>query len=167
MTPYHVGKHHVGKRFSRTVTFDSESVRAFATMAGDHNPLHHDPAFAANSRFGGLIASGAHCGALLMGLVATELTRDPDCTTASLDFSFKLRQPVYVGQTLVLEWTIETKTPAARLGGELLHLKGHVIDSAGIVYVTAAATCLLLPAMANSTAGRESVDSIRRAPASG
>jgi acyl dehydratase len=146
MTPYHVGE-----RFSRTVTFDTESVRAFATMAGDLNPLHHDPAFAANSRFGGLIASGAHYGALLMGLVATELTRYPDCTTAGLDFSFKLRQPVHAGQTLALEWTIETKTPAARLGGELLHLKGHMIDGAGIVYVTAAATCLLMPATSNST----------------
>lgn len=147
MTPYHVGE-----RFSRTVTFDPESVRAFATMAGDLNPLHHDPAFAANSRFGGLIASGAHYGALLMGLVATELTRYPDCTTAGLDFSCKLRQPVHAGQTLALEWTIETKTPAARLGGELLHLKGHMIDGAGMVYVTAAATCLLMPATSNSTA---------------
>lgn len=151
MTPYHVGE-----RFSRIVTFDPDSIRAFAAMAGDHNPLHHDPAYAANSRFGGLIASGAHCGALLMGLVATELTRYPDCTAAGLDFSFKLRQPVHAGQTLALEWTIETKTPAARLRGELLHLKGHMIDSAGIVYVTAAATCLLTPAVANSTspAGR-------------
>jgi len=143
--------YHVGDRFSRTVTFDSESIRAFATLAGDHNPLHHDAAFAAKSRFGGLIASGAHYGALLIGLVATELSRHPDCTTADLDFSFKLRQPVHVGQTLVLEWTVETKTPAARVGGELLHLKGHMIDPAGIVYVTAAASCLLMPVMANST----------------
>lgn len=145
MTPYHVGE-----RFSRTVTFDRDSIRAFATMAGDHNPLHHDVAYAENSRFGGLIASGAHYGALLMGLVATELTRYPDCITAGLDFSFKLRQPVHAGQTLALEWTIETKTPAARQGGELLHLKGHMIDGAGVVYVTAAASCLIMPAMANA-----------------
>lgn len=146
MTPYHVGE-----RFSRTVTFDPDGVRAFAAMAGDHNPLHHNAAFAANSGFGGLIASGAHYGALLMGLVATELTRYPDYTTAGLEFSFKLRQPVYAGQTLALEWTIETKTPAARLGGDLLHLKGHMIDSTGMVYVTAAATCLVMSATSNST----------------
>jgi acyl dehydratase len=146
MTPYHVGE-----RFSRIVTFDPDSIRAFAAMAGDHNPLHHDPAFAGNSRFGGLIASGAHYGALLMGLVATELTRYPECTTAGLDFSFKLREAVRAGQTLTLEWTIETNTPAARLGGELLHLKGHMIDGAGVVYVTAAATCLVMPVTSNSS----------------
>lgn len=147
MSPYHVGE-----RFSRIVTFDPDSVRAFAAMAGDHNPLHYDPGFAGNSRFGGLIASGAHYGALLMGVVATELTRYPECTTAGVEFSFKLREAVRAGQTLTLEWTIETKTPAAKLGGELLHLKGHMIDSAGVVYVTAAATCLVMPATSNSGA---------------
>lgn len=141
--------YHVGERFSRTVTFDPESIRAFAAMAGDRNPLHYDAAFASKSRFGGVIASGAHYGALLMGLIATELARHSDCTTAGLDFSFKLREAVHAGQTLVLEWTIETKTPAARLGGELLHVKGHMIDSAGVVYVTAAATFLLMQAVQN------------------
>ena len=141
MTPYQVGE-----RFSRTVTFDPDSIRSFAAMAGDHNPLHHDPTFAENSRFGGVIASGAHYGALLMGLVATELTRDPDCTAAGLEFSFKFRKAVRVGQTLTLEWTIETKTPAPKLGGEFIHLKGHMIDDAGVVYLTAAAICLVTAA---------------------
>jgi len=141
MTPYRVGE-----RFSRTVTFDPHSIPAFAAMVGDHNPLHHDPAFAGRSRFGGVIASGAHYGALLMGLVATELTRDPDTTAAGLEFSFKFRKAVRAGQTLTLEWTIETKTPAPKLGGEFIHLKGHMIDGAGIVYVTAAATCLVTAA---------------------
>jgi hypothetical protein len=31
-------------------------------------------------------------------------------------------EPLYAGHTLALNWTIETKTPAAKFGGELLHL---------------------------------------------
>jgi acyl dehydratase len=34
--------YHVGERFSRNVTFGPDYIQTFATMAGDHNPLHHD-----------------------------------------------------------------------------------------------------------------------------
>jgi len=143
--------YHVGERFSREVTFDPHTIHAFAAMAGDHNPLHHDAAFAGRSRFGGVIASGAHYGALLMGMVATQLARDPDTTVAGLEFNLKFRKAVHAGQTMTLEWTIETKTPAPTLGGELLHLKGHMIDHAGVVYVTTAATCLVMAAQSIHT----------------
>ncbi|HSC22862.1 MAG TPA: MaoC family dehydratase, partial [Casimicrobiaceae bacterium] len=58
----------VGARASRRVTFDAGSIRRFASLCGDHNPLHHDERAAAQGPFGTLIASGPHVVALMMGL---------------------------------------------------------------------------------------------------
>ena len=64
----------VGERFSRRVTLDADSIRTFASLCGDHNPLHHDAQAAAAGPFGALIASGPHVVALMMGLDATSLS---------------------------------------------------------------------------------------------
>ena len=60
----------VGGTFTQRVTFDAASIRAFATLSGDNNPLHHDDAAGAASPFGTIIASGPHVVALMMGLDA-------------------------------------------------------------------------------------------------
>jgi TRAP-type C4-dicarboxylate transport system permease large subunit len=61
----------IGERFSRRFTFDAESIRQFAALCGDANPLHHDAAAAARGPFGTLIASGPQTASLMMGLNAT------------------------------------------------------------------------------------------------
>ncbi len=135
----------VGHHFTRTVTFDEAAIRAFATAAGDENPLHHDAAFAAASRFGGIIASGTHHGALMMGLVATELTRHG--AGVGLDFSLSFRKPVPAGSTMRLAWDVTALEPAPRLGGTIAHLAGQVTDVAtGVVVMTTTGKCLMLDA---------------------
>ena len=42
----------IGERFTRRVVFDTASIRQFATLSGDLNPLHHDTAVAAMSPSG-------------------------------------------------------------------------------------------------------------------
>ena len=61
----------VGDRFSREHTFTPQQVAAFAQAVGDDNPLHFDAAVATASSYGGLIASGTHTTALLLGLTAS------------------------------------------------------------------------------------------------
>ncbi len=135
----------VGHHFSRTVTFDEASIRAFATAAGDLNPLHHDATFAAASRFGGIIASGTHHGALMMGLVATELTRFG--AGVGLDFALSFRKPLPAGATMRLMWEVTATEPAPRLGGTIAHLAGRMTDAAtGVVVLTATGKCLMLDA---------------------
>jgi 3-hydroxybutyryl-CoA dehydratase len=46
-----------GERFSSEVTLSPDTVAAYALVAGDTNPVHHDPGFARSTRFGRLIAS--------------------------------------------------------------------------------------------------------------
>ena len=130
----------VGHSFARTVTFDEPAIRAFARAAGDENPLHHDAAYAAASRFGGIIASGTHHGALMMGLVATDLA---------------FRKPVPAGMTMRLEWTVTELEPAPRLGGTIAHLTGRMTEVAtGALVLTATSKCLLMggPVSAPTTA---------------
>jgi acyl dehydratase len=133
----------VGERFSRDVTFDADSIRSFATLAGDHNPLHHDQAYASRSRFGGLIASGTHFGALLMGMVGTHLSSGT--MALGVEFSLRCRKAVRTGQTLRLVWSIIAVVPKPMLGGDFVRLKGRMVDAGGITYLTAAATCLVTP----------------------
>ena len=141
----------VGHSFSRTVTFDEASIRAFAQAAGDENPLHHDPAFAEASRFGGIIASGTHHGALMMGLVATELTRLG--AGVGLEFGLSFRKPLPAGATMRLEWEVTAIEKAPRLGGVIAHLAGKVTDAAtGVVVMTATGKCLMLDAATETAA---------------
>ena len=55
----------------RTLTL--EDIQLFAVMSGDLNPYHVDPAFAASTRFQGVIAHGMWGGALISGLLGTSL----------------------------------------------------------------------------------------------
>ena len=133
----------VGHQFARIVTFDEASIRAFATASGDENPLHHDADVAAASRFGGLIASGTHHGALMMGLVATELTRHGP--GVGMEFTLSFRKPVRAGSTMRLAWVVTAIEPAPRLGGAIVRMEGTVTDvDTGTLAATTTGTCLML-----------------------
>ena len=68
----------VGECFGGTVRLTADEIRAYARLIGDHNPMHHDEAFARASRAGGLIASGPHVGSIMLGMFATHFTRSDD-----------------------------------------------------------------------------------------
>ena len=63
------------ERFSREITLSPELVGDYAHSVGDTNPVHHDSAFAAATRFGRLIASRTHTTALLLGLTASHFSK--------------------------------------------------------------------------------------------
>ena len=124
----------IGARFVRRVTFDADSIRAFAELCGDHNPLHHDDALAAAGPFGTLIASGPHVTALMMGLDATFFTRDHEAL--GLGFEFRFVRAVPAGVTLTLEWAVASVEPKASLEGDIVVVDGRAIDDEGNVYVS-------------------------------
>ena len=63
------------ERFSSEMTLTPALVGAFARAAGDDNPIHHDPEFAALTQYGRPIASGTHTTALLLGLTASHFSK--------------------------------------------------------------------------------------------
>lgn len=125
----------VGESFRRELVFDADSIRQFATMSGDTNPLHHDEAYARTTRFGGLIASGGHCSALMMGAVADYMTKKGDAL--GLEFNFRFLKAVPAGASLTLLWTVAGIEPKPRLKGHILSLEGELRGSDGAVFVSA------------------------------
>jgi 3-hydroxybutyryl-CoA dehydratase len=132
----------VGDTFSKQVQFDGGSISSFALLTGDTNPLHHDAAYAAGTRFGGIIASGAHVTALLTGMVAGHFADKG--LNVGLDFSFRFQAPVRLDDLVNMRWTMTGRMPKLSLKGDIVTLEGEAVRSDGIAAVSATAHVLLL-----------------------
>ena len=117
------------ERFSSQVTLTPSMVGAYADAAGDDNPVHHDAAFAAATRYGRLIASGTHTTALLLGLTARHFSKRG--AMVGLEFWVRFRRPVYADETIRLEWLVVKVTPNAKLGGDIVELRGRIQSEDG------------------------------------
>ena len=131
----------VGERFAERVRFDADAIREFARLCGDHNPLHHDEGYAAQSPFGTLIASGPHVTARMMALTATHFSGH--CQPLGLGFTFRFVRAVPAGLTLDLQWDVTGVEAKRSLAGDVATLDGRAIDDDGVVYVTGHGALLL------------------------
>jgi len=132
LPPTNAHTYEVGYRFSRSHTFHEEQVRSFAREAGDDNPLHHDAAYTASTRFGRLIVSGTHTTALFLGVVGSHFgQRGP---ALGMHFSIDLLQPVFANESIVLEWVVTSVRPH-RKAGQILDLDGTIKGDADRVVV--------------------------------
>lgn len=104
------------------MVFTPESVREFARLSGDYNPLHHDEEAAAASVHGALIASGTHTSSVLAGMVASALTELRP--SLGLESSFRFHRPVVVGQPLAALWTLTHVRRSQRLAGDIVTFTG-------------------------------------------
>jgi hypothetical protein len=75
ITGRNVMRAYLRERFSSEVTLSPAMVVEFANAAGDNNPIHHDPKFAATTRFGRPTASDPHTTALLLALTASHFSK--------------------------------------------------------------------------------------------
>jgi len=112
------------ERFSHKITLTPPAVRQYALAAGDTNPVHHDPEFAAASRYGRLIASGTHTTALLLGLTASYFSTRG--SMVGLEFWVRFRRPVFADETIQLDWLVVKVTPHDKLGGDVVDLRGRI-----------------------------------------
>jgi acyl dehydratase len=87
----------VGATATWTRTFTADDVEAFATMSGDRNPLHFDPAFAGRTRLGALVVQGGLTSGLFNALVAMEL---PGPGSVFLHQEWDYPAPVFIGDTV-------------------------------------------------------------------
>lgn len=128
-------------RFSSRVTLTPESVARYATAAGDDNPVHHDPAFAATTRYRRLIASGTQTSALLLGLTASHFSKQG--AMVGLEFWVRFRRPIYADETVFVEWLVVRVTPNAKLRGEVVELRGRIRGQNGETAVGAKGRVLI------------------------
>jgi 3-hydroxybutyryl-CoA dehydratase len=115
---------HPRERFSSEVTLSPATVVDFANAAGDNNPMHHDPEFAATTRFGRPTASGPHTTALLLALTASHFSKTG--AMLGLEFWVRFRRPIYTDETILLEWMVVKVTPNEKLKGEIVELRGRI-----------------------------------------
>jgi len=80
------------------MTITQEHVESYAKITGDYNPLHFDADFAAQTKFGRLVAQGGITTGLLHALVAMDM---PGPGTVFLSQEWKFTAPVYIGDTIV------------------------------------------------------------------
>jgi 3-hydroxybutyryl-CoA dehydratase len=129
------------ERFSAVVPLDPKATSAFAHAVGDDNPVHHDADVAAKSRFGRLIASGPQTTAHLLALTASHFSKRG--AMLGLEFWVRFRRPVYADETITLEWLVVSVKHNARLGGDVVDLRGRVRKENGETAVGAKGRILL------------------------
>jgi acyl dehydratase len=133
----------VGERIEATLALPSESIKSFATLVNDMNPLHHDEAYAEASQFGSLIASGTQPTAHLMAMLATHFSRNAQ--PLGLEFGIKLTRAVKAGDVLSMTWTVTDARWKASLNGDLVTLAGEAVNQHGETVVKAQATIVVMP----------------------
>ncbi|KJS02683.1 MAG: hypothetical protein VR65_04395 [Desulfobulbaceae bacterium BRH_c16a] len=116
-------------RFSAEYSLTPKMVAEFAISVGDFNPIHHDSEFAANTRYGRLIASGTHTTALILGLTASHFSKNT--SMVGLDYSVGFRRPIYATETIKLEWLVIRVTPNKKLSGNIVELRGRILGQDG------------------------------------
>jgi acyl dehydratase len=131
------GPFQLGESFTKEFIFDRDGIVAFAAMAGDMNPMHHDEAIAQASRFKGLIASGTQTSSVMLGAMATYVSaRAP---ALGLEFSVRLKKAVRAGDKTTITWTVTRIEWRASLGGEIVVFEGTLRNQDGAVAATAEA----------------------------
>jgi acyl dehydratase len=96
---------HPGDKAARTQTISDQTIRAFADLTGDTNPVHLDDAYAAGTRFGRRIAHGMIAAGLISATLANDL---PGPGTVYLSQTLQFKAAVYPGDTITA--TVEVKS---------------------------------------------------------
>jgi 3-hydroxybutyryl-CoA dehydratase len=135
-------KVHPKERFHSQFTLTPAAVGVYALAAGDNNPIHHDPQFAASTRYGRVIASGTHTTALLLGLTASHFSKIG--AMVGLEFWVRFRRPIYADETIRLEWLVVKVTPNEKLNGEIVELRGRIKSQDGLTAVGAKGRVLVI-----------------------
>jgi len=97
-----------GDNASRTLTISDDTIRAFAEVTGDTNPVHLDDEYAAGTRFGRRIAHGMIAAGLISATLANDL---PGPGTVYLSQSLKFKLPVYPGDAVTATVEVLTVRP--------------------------------------------------------
>jgi 3-hydroxybutyryl-CoA dehydratase len=92
-------------------TLTQAEMERFAELTGDDNPIHIDPAYARETRFGATVAHGMHLYAIVRALVTSKW---PDAVEVTQDLMFP--SPARAGDALeVRAEVIEADSETARI----------------------------------------------------
>jgi len=127
------------------VRWTREEIVAFAELVGDQNPMHHDEAYAAQTRFGGLIASGCQTVAAMLAICGSQATKDDP--GVGLEFSIKLLGAARPDDEISMRWEVVSVEQSERPRGTLVTLRGEAAGSDGRPILSATGKTLALPSL--------------------
>jgi 3-hydroxybutyryl-CoA dehydratase len=93
----------IGQSAELTYTVTDETIRKFAEVSGDDNPIHLDEAYAKSTQFGERIAHGMLSAGFISAVIGTKLP-GPGCIYLSQ--SLRFRRPVKIGDEVTARATI-------------------------------------------------------------
>jgi len=132
---------HIGQKFvSKSRTLTEADIVNFAGLSWDHNQLHTDAEYAAQTQYGKRIAHG------LLGVVAHagltyQLTEDS--ILALLEISWKFHLPIYIGDTIHIEQTVKDLRESSTGNRGILTFEKEVKNQKNKVVQTGTTTILL------------------------
>ena len=128
----------VGSSASVSRVITDETVREFAALSGDTQPLHLDDRYASETRFGQRIAHGA----LLVGMVSAVLgveVAGKGATIIFLGLSVNFVAPVHIGDEVTATCevlSVRADKPIVKLGASCTNQDGmEVMNGDVAVYI--------------------------------
>jgi 3-hydroxybutyryl-CoA dehydratase len=126
---FHVIPFLVGQEHRITARITADDVARFATLSGDHSPLHSDAAFARQRGFEGPLVHGALLASLVSQLIGVGLP-GPDAVLERCDLAF--RAPCYA--PCDLELTGRVRQISEAVASVILDVT--IVDSNGVLLMT-------------------------------
>lgn len=101
---------YLGQSATHIAVLDADAISAYATLCGDHNPIHEDADYVARTRFGRRVAHGL----LVASFVQTALTKLVAPGGVSASYQFTLHAPAYEGTSITAEVVCTDLDPSRR-----------------------------------------------------
>lgn len=130
----------VGDKLTERITVTETHVVRAAGLFNDYNALHTNEPDMKNSRFGRRIVHGALTFSLVVG-VYSKAFHDTDIST--VEASIKFTAPVFINDTITMEWTVKELDEKPKLNGGLVSLSGEVRNMEEKVLATLEAKILV------------------------
>lgn len=94
-----------GDKFEVSKTVTDQLIRDFADISGDHNPIHLDEEFAADTRFGQRIGHGMLTASFISALLGSSMSVNK---IVYLGQTLRFRAPVFIGDTVTAKGTVKS-----------------------------------------------------------
>jgi len=117
----------VGDSAEITKTIEQSDIDAFASVTGDHNPVHVDEEFAKTTRFGKRIAHGMLTASLISAVLANKL---PGEGSVYLGQTLQFVAPVFPGDEITARVTVKEireDKPIVKLETVCMNQRGEVV----------------------------------------
>jgi len=128
-------KFSVGDSAEITKTIEQADIDAFASVTGDHNPVHVDEEFAKTTRFGKRIAHGMLTASLISAVLANKL---PGAGSVYLGQTLRFVAPVFPGDEVTARVTVKE----IREDKPIMKLETICVNQRGEIVIRGEATVL-------------------------